>query len=94
MESSNDSGYVKEPPLIFVLQQLRMQHAVVAEVEEKNDIKAREEDDTEDTSVVALAPHEESNFNVPQHAIEQVTDAPMGVVKAVVGEEVDECAIV
>jgi hypothetical protein len=49
---------------------------------------------TEDTSVVALAPHEESNFNVPQHAIEQVTDAPMGVVKAVVGEEVDECAIV
>jgi hypothetical protein len=24
-----------------------------------------------DASVVALAPHEETNFNVPQHAIEE-----------------------
>jgi hypothetical protein len=37
----------------------------------------------EDTTVVALAPHEESNFNVPQHAIEEfvqqqeVEDAPV-----------------
>jgi hypothetical protein len=32
-ESSDDSGYVKELPLIFVLQQLSLHHEVAAEVE-------------------------------------------------------------
>jgi hypothetical protein len=56
---------VNEPPQIFVPQQLRLQHEFAAEVEEKNDVKVNEEEEMEDASVVALAPHEESNFNVP-----------------------------
>jgi hypothetical protein len=69
MESSDNSGYVKEPLLIFVSWQ---QH-------------------------LALAPHEESNFNMLQHAMEedvqhqQVEDAPVGVVEADIGKEQDEC---
>jgi hypothetical protein len=35
-KSSDDSDYVKEPPLFFVLRQLRLQNKVVAKVEEKN----------------------------------------------------------
>jgi hypothetical protein len=92
-------GNVKEPPLIFVLRQLWLQHQVVLEVEEKNDITAKEEEEMEDAMVVALAPHEEPNFNVPLHAIEefmqqqQVEDAPVGVVEADVAEAEVECAI-
>jgi hypothetical protein len=71
MESSNDSGYVKEPPLIFVLQQLCLQHEVAAKVEDKNDIKVKAEEEMEDASVVALPHHEESSFKVPQHAIKE-----------------------
>jgi hypothetical protein len=93
-ESSNGSGYVKEPPLIFVLWQLCLQHEVGAELEEKNYVKVKEEKE------MALAPHEESNFNVPQHAIKEfmqqqkVEDAPTGMVEADVGEEEDEFAVV
>jgi hypothetical protein len=80
---SNDSGYVKEPPLIFVLRQLHLQHMVAGLVEEKNGVNDKGEEEMQDASVVALAPHEESNFNVPQHATEefmqqhQVDDAPV-----------------
>jgi hypothetical protein len=85
--------------LNFVLQQVCLQHKVAAEVEERNDIKVKEEE-MEDASVVALAPHEGSTFDVPQQAIEefvqqqQVEDAPVGVVEVDVEEEEDECAIV
>jgi hypothetical protein len=48
MESSNDSGYAKEPPLIFVLWQLHLQHEVAAELEEKNDIKVKLDEEMED----------------------------------------------
>jgi hypothetical protein len=100
MESSDDLGYVKEPPLIFVLRQLCLQHEVSVEVEEKNDVKVKEEEEMEDALVVALAPHEESNINVPQHAVEenvqyqQVKDALVGMVEAHVGKEEDECAAI
>jgi hypothetical protein len=85
MESSDDSGYVKEPLLIFVSWQLCLQHKVATEVEEKNDVKVNEEEEMEDASVLALVPHEESNFNKTQHAMEedvqhqQVEDAPVGM---------------
>jgi hypothetical protein len=88
-EEKND---IYQPPPIFVLWQLRQQHEVVAEVEEKNDVKVKEVE-MEDASVVALAPNEESNFNVSRHAIDefveqqQVEDALVGVVEADVGEE-------
>jgi hypothetical protein len=91
---------VNEPPQIFVPQQLRLQHEFAAEVEEKNDVKVNEEEEMEDASVVALAPHEESNFNVPQHAMEenvqqqQVENAPVGVVEAVIRKEEDDCTAV
>jgi hypothetical protein len=83
-----------------MLRQLCLEHKVAVEGEEKNDIKVKEEEEMADASVVALAPHGVSNFNVPQHAIEEfmqqqhVEVAPVGVVEAVVGEEEDECAIV
>jgi hypothetical protein len=54
----------------------------------------------EDVSVVALPPHEESNFNVPQHAIEEsvqqqkMDDALVGVVEVDVGRAEDECTVV
>jgi ABC-type phosphate/phosphonate transport system substrate-binding protein len=83
-----------------VLQQLHLQHEVSDEVEAKNDVKVTEEEEMEDASVVALAPHEESNINMPQHAMEEevqhqhVEDAPVGVVEAYAGKEEDECAAV
>jgi hypothetical protein len=46
------------------LQQLCLPHEVAAEVEEKKDLKVKEEE-MEETLVVTLAPHEESNFIVP-----------------------------
>jgi hypothetical protein len=83
---------VQESPLYVAMWERLMRREVGAEVEEE----------MEDASVVAPAPHEDSNFNVPQHAMEdedvqqqqQVEDAPVDVVEADVGKEEDEGAIV
>jgi hypothetical protein len=53
------------------MRQLCLQHKVSSKVEEKNDVKVKEEEEMEDASVVALAHHEESNINMPQHAMEE-----------------------
>jgi hypothetical protein len=55
----------------YDMRQLCLQHKVSSKVEEKNDVKVKEEEEMEDASVVALAHHEESSINMPQHAMEE-----------------------
>jgi hypothetical protein len=55
----------------YDMRQLCLQHKVSSKVEEKNDVKVKEEEEMEDASVVALAHHEESNINMLQHAMEE-----------------------